>query len=76
MLFALMALTTLLGIGIAGGFGDRVGPVPLLNVQGSAYVLAGLLALARLRGLGGAPAVREELASAAEPPAVAAPEMG
>jgi MFS family permease len=52
LLFALMALTTLLGMGIAGALGDRVGPVPLLNAQGSAYVLAGLLALARLRDIG------------------------
>lgn len=50
LLMALMALMILVGMGIAGGFGDQVGPVPLLNVQGSAYVLAGLLALARLRG--------------------------
>jgi MFS family permease len=58
LLFAVMACTTLLGMGIAGVFGDRLGPVPLLNVQGSVYVLAGLFALARLRGLGSAPAPR------------------
>jgi MFS family permease len=52
LLMALMAVMTLLGMGIAGAFGDQIGPVPLLNLQGSAYVLAGLLALARLRGAG------------------------
>jgi MFS family permease len=55
LLFAVMACTTLLGMGIAGAFGDRLGPVPLLNVQGSGYMLAGVLALTRLRGLGSAP---------------------
>jgi ribosomal protein S18 acetylase RimI-like enzyme len=48
LLMGLMSLVALLGMGIAGVFGDRVGPVPLLNVQGSAYVLAGMIALARL----------------------------
>jgi MFS family permease len=56
LLMALMAVMTLLGMGIAGAFGDQIGPVPLLNLQGSAYVLAGLLALARLRGAGHAAA--------------------
>jgi MFS family permease len=52
LLMALMALMALGGMGIAGAFGDQVGPVPLLNAQGGAYVLAGLIALARLGAAG------------------------
>jgi MFS family permease len=64
---ALMALTMLGGMILAGGLGDRLGPVPLLNLQGSMYALAGLLALARLRGRWAAPR------PAASPPAPAPP---
>jgi MFS family permease len=42
------ALLTLVGTGIAGAMGDVLGPIALLNIQGSAYVVAGLFALIAL----------------------------
>ncbi|GCE20822.1 MFS transporter [Dictyobacter kobayashii] len=42
---AVSALMLLAGIIIAGLLGDRLGPVLLLNIQGSAYFLTGVLAL-------------------------------
>jgi MFS family permease len=42
------ALMTLLGMVLAGVLGDRLGPVVLLNIQGSGYLLSGVLALLAL----------------------------
>jgi MFS family permease len=39
------ALLTLVGMGLASVAGDRLGIVPVINIQGYGYVLAGLLAL-------------------------------
>lgn len=47
-LLALASLMTLIGMIVAGVFGDRVGPVLLLNIQGSGYFLSGVLALLTL----------------------------
>lgn len=38
-----------IGMGLAGILGDRVGVLPVLNVQAGIYILTGLLALALLR---------------------------
>src|SRR5579859_2747212 len=46
---ALMSLLMLAGMALAGTLGDRVGAVPLLNLQGGMYVCAGILALVALR---------------------------
>lgn len=46
----LLSLFMLGGMTLAGTLGDALGAVSLLNVQGSVYALAGLFALARLRG--------------------------
>jgi hypothetical protein len=35
---------------LAGAVGDRLGVLPLLNVQASVYLIAGVLALVFLRG--------------------------
>lgn len=48
LLMAVMSLMALGGMVLAGGLGDQVGPVPLLNIQGGGYVVAGLIALAAL----------------------------
>jgi MFS family permease len=45
---ALGALSMLIGAGLGGVLGDRVGIVTMLNVQGVAYCGAGLIALALL----------------------------
>ena len=42
------ALLMLVGTGIAGATGGVLGPIALLNIQGSAYVIAGLFALLAL----------------------------
>ncbi len=47
-LMAASSLMTLLGMILAGALGDRLGPVVLLNIQGSGYTLSGLLALLTL----------------------------
>lgn len=52
-------LASLVGMVLASAFGDALGPVTLLNLQGSGYVFAGLLALVMLAG------VRARLATAA-----------
>jgi MFS family permease len=44
------SLLILGGMTIAGTLGNVLGAVPLLNVQGSVYALAGIFALLRLRG--------------------------
>jgi MFS family permease len=44
-LFAVSALSGLIGTGVAGVLGDVVGIVPLLTVQGLGYVMAGALVL-------------------------------
>jgi hypothetical protein len=44
-IFATSALSAVLGTVVAGLFGDRVGIVPLLTVQGLGYVAAGALML-------------------------------
>ncbi len=69
---AVFALLTLAGMGLAGALGDRLGAVPLLNVQGSMYVLAGTLALLRLRGKWAPPA--HDTPVAANAPVAAADE--
>lgn len=46
--FAVEALLMLLGTLLAGLLGDRLGPVVLLNLQGSVYFLSGMLALLTL----------------------------
>ena len=46
---AVNALMMLIGIILAGLLGDRLGPVLLLNIQGSVYFLSGVLALLTLR---------------------------
>lgn len=45
---AIGALMTLLGMVLAGVLGDRLGPVLLLNIQGSVYALSGVLVIATL----------------------------
>jgi MFS family permease len=39
------SLSVLIGAGLAGALGGRLGIVPTLNIDGVAYILAGLLAL-------------------------------
>lgn len=46
---AIGSLTSLIGMLLAGGLGDRLGPIPLLNLQGGSYVVGGLLILLILR---------------------------
>ena len=46
------ALLRLVGMGLAGALGDVVGVVPMLNLQGGGYILAGVLGLVMLRGVG------------------------
>ncbi|GCE08242.1 MFS transporter [Dictyobacter aurantiacus] len=48
---AMMALMQLIGMILAGLLGDRLGPVLLLNIQGSVYFLSGVLALLTLGGM-------------------------
>jgi MFS family permease len=50
-IFAISALSTMLGTTLAGALGERVGIVPLLTVQGAGYVAAGVLVLNGLTGL-------------------------
>lgn len=47
---ALAALAQLCGMALAGALGDRLGVLPLLNVQASVYLIAGVLALVLLGG--------------------------
>ncbi|HLJ82126.1 MAG TPA: hypothetical protein VKT52_11600, partial [Ktedonobacterales bacterium] len=62
---ALMSLLMLAGMALAGTLGDRVGAVPLLNLQGGMYACAGLLALVALRkGRPGARALSADEAAA------------
>jgi MFS family permease len=42
---AVESLVMLLGMALAGALGDRLGPVLLLNIQGSVYFLSGIFAL-------------------------------
>jgi MFS family permease len=42
------ALLTLIGMGLASTLGDLVGIVPVINIQGYGYVLAGLIVMAFL----------------------------
>jgi MFS family permease len=44
------SLMMLIGSTVAGTFGDRVGVIAILNIQGGVYVLAGLVAFALLGG--------------------------
>lgn len=48
---AVSALMMLIGMILAGLLGDRLGPVLLLNIQGGAYFLTGVLALLTLSGM-------------------------
>ncbi|HLZ58042.1 MAG TPA: MFS transporter [Ktedonosporobacter sp.] len=45
------ALLMMIGMLLAGTLGDRLGPILLLNIQGSVYTLSGLLALFTLGGV-------------------------
>jgi MFS family permease len=47
---ATAGLAVLLGQALASMFGDRIGIIPVLDMMGLAYLLAGLLALLLLRG--------------------------
>jgi MFS family permease len=62
------ALLMLAGTLLAGAVGDRLGAIALLNVQGSVYVVAGLLVLAAL-----APRAVRPVSEAATSDAAAAP---
>ena len=42
---AMGSLVSIVGTGIASAFGDRFGIVPVLNIQGVAYIVAGAIAL-------------------------------
>jgi len=54
------ALAQLGGMALAGALGDRLGVLPLLNVQASVYLVVGVLALVLLRGATtGAPSAHE-----------------
>ncbi|QBD74976.1 MFS transporter [Ktedonosporobacter rubrisoli] len=44
------ALMVLIGMGLAGAFGDRLGAPLMLNIQGSVYALSGLFVLLTLAG--------------------------
>ena len=46
---AVSALSTLIGSALGGVFGDRVGIVTMLNIQGLGYCVAGLMVLVALR---------------------------
>lgn len=48
-LLAVRSLMALIGTTLAGALGDRLGPVLLLNIQGSVYFLSGVLALLTLK---------------------------
>lgn len=61
---AVSALSVLIGAGLAGVLGDRLGIVATLTVQGAAYIVAGVLMLLALAPRPAAPAVR---AADAEP---------
>ncbi|GCE27618.1 MFS transporter [Dictyobacter alpinus] len=45
---AIEGLASLAGMGLASLFGDRLGATLMLNIQGSVYILAGLLVLVNL----------------------------
>ncbi len=47
---ATAGLAILIGQALASMFGDRIGIIPVLDIMGLAYLLAGLLALLLLRG--------------------------
>jgi len=47
---AVSSLASLIGMLLAGLFGDRLGSVPLLNLQGGSYVFGALLIFLSLRG--------------------------
>lgn len=59
-------LCSLLGIAVAGAFADVVGIVPILNIQGYVYVLAGIVFWLVLRGSGWT--LSGSRSSAARPP--------
>jgi Na+/melibiose symporter-like transporter len=46
------ALFYLISTALAGLIGDAIGPIPLLTIQGGAYVAAGVFALVTLAGIG------------------------
>lgn len=68
---ALMSLMMLVGMGLASGLGDRVGAVPLLNVQGGMYALSGLLVLLTLSSVKMARPARKDEAPERKSEAVA-----
>lgn len=57
---AVEALLILIGMALAGVLGDRLGPVLLLNIQGSVYVLSGVLALLTLGRMVGKKQIRQK----------------
>lgn len=61
---ALMSLLMLAGMALAGTLGDRIGVVPMLNVQGGMYTCAGLLVLLTLRHVPARAAVSSEATAA------------
>ena len=61
------ALLGLMGTVLAGALGDRLGVVPVLNVQGAGYVLSGVLALVLLAGANAAVASARERVSVGGP---------
>ena len=44
-----MALTNLTGIGLGGWLGDRIGIIPVINIQAVVYFVGGFLVLLLLR---------------------------
>lgn len=58
--FSVQALLVLTGMILAGLLGDRLGPVLMLNIQGSGYVLSGLLAILTLGGAIASQQIRRE----------------
>ena len=69
---ALMSLLMLVGMALAGTLGDRIGAVPMLNVQGGMYACSGLLVLLALRRVPARSAVPGEvLATISDEAAVA-----
>jgi predicted MFS family arabinose efflux permease len=52
---AAFALGQAVGMAVAGILGDRLGAVPLLNVQAVCYLAGGLAALAGMAGVAGSP---------------------
>ncbi|HEY7358310.1 MAG TPA: MFS transporter, partial [Ktedonobacterales bacterium] len=74
--FTTGALLGLIGTTIAGGLGDHLGVVTVLNIQGGVYVLAGLLVMLLLRGAALESPRAENVEAAATEPAALSGEIG